>query len=220
MKKFLKRINRGLLLGGIVLAGFVVFVIVDTVSFKKNKPVIQDALQSYISDFENAGVYSGNDKKTFTDNTNMLISNHWTFTDEEFSGNLYYAYNQEEYKNMISFALSDSEDNASVSKYSAKVSNVDVSKAGPGYAIVSFDCQTVAEFNGNACIITPGDAMTASQYAYYGEDIPTGLSKMSLNGTYEAVMAEKDGKWRICYVNSYGWDTQITAVNEEGGNEE
>lgn len=37
MKKFLKRVNRGLLLGGIVLVGFVVFVITDTMSFKKKQ---------------------------------------------------------------------------------------------------------------------------------------------------------------------------------------
>ena len=37
LKKFLRRVNRGLLLGGIVLAGFVVFVITDTISFKKKQ---------------------------------------------------------------------------------------------------------------------------------------------------------------------------------------
>lgn len=37
MKSFLKRANRGLILGAIVLVGFVVFVITDTIGFKKKQ---------------------------------------------------------------------------------------------------------------------------------------------------------------------------------------
>lgn len=109
-----------------------------------------------------------------------------------------------------------------MSKWTAKVNNVDISKAGPGYALVEFDCQIVAEFSGNACLVSPCDAMTIENYVYYGENVPTGLSRISIDGTYKATMTQKDGKWKICLVKSYGWNSsEITAVDsEEGGNEE
>ena len=37
--------------------------------------------------------------------------------------------------------------------------------------MVSFDCQIVAEFSGNACIVNPCDAMTVNNYVYYGEKV-------------------------------------------------
>lgn len=221
MKKFLKRVNRGLLLGGIVLAGFVVFVITDTISFKKNKPVIEDEIRSYVSTLESVGVNKSSDPAAYKENVNSLISDYWTFSDEK-SNVFYYGLNQNEFKNCLEFNMDDSDPNAYVSKWTAKVSNVDISKAGPGYTMVSFDCQIVAEFSGNACLVSPCDAMPINNYAYYGEDVPKGLSRISIDGTYKAIMTQKDGKWKICLAESYGWhSSEITAVDsEEGGNEE
>lgn len=221
MKKFLRRVNRGLLLGGIVLAGFVVFVITDTISFKKNKPVIEDEIKSYVSMLEDVGVNKGSDQTSYKEGIDSLINNYWTFSDEK-SDLFYYSLNQNEFKNILELNMNDSDPNAYVSKWTAKVNNIDISKAGPGYAMVSFDCQIVVEFSGNACIVNPCDAMTVNNYVYYGEKVPTGLSRISIDGYYKMLMTQKDGKWKICMAESYGWDiSEITAVDsEEGGNEE
>lgn len=221
LKKFLRRVNRGLLLGGIVLAGFVVFVITDTISFKKNKPVIEDEIKSYVSMLEDVGVNKGSDQTSYKEGIDSLINNYWTFSDEK-SDLFYYSLNQNEFKNILELNMNDSDLNAYVSKWTAKVNNIDISKAGPGYALVEFDCQIVAEFSGNACLVSPCDAMTIENYVYYGENVPTGLSRISIDGTYKATMTQKDGKWKICLVESYGWNSsEITAVDsEEGGNEE
>lgn len=221
LKKFLRRVNRGLLLGGIVLAGFVVFVITDTISFKKNKPVIEDEIKSYVSMLEDVGVNKGSDQTSYKEGIDSLINNYWTFSDEK-SDLFYYSLNQNEFKNILELNMNDSDPNAYVSKWTAKVNNIDISKAGPGYAMVSFDCQIVVEFSGNACIVNPCDAMTVNNYVYYGEKVPTGLSRISIDGYYKMLMTQKDGKWKICMAESYGWDiSEITAVDsEEGGNEE
>lgn len=221
LKKFLRRVNRGLLLGGIVLAGFVVFVITDTISFKKNKPVIEDEIKSYVSMLEDVGVNKGSDQTSYKEGIDSLINKYWTFSDEK-SDLFYYSLNQNEFKNILELNMNDSDPNAYVSKWTAKVNNIDISKAGPGYAMVSFDCQIVAEFSGNACIVNPCDAMTVNNYVYYGEKVPTGLSRISIDGYYKMLMTQKDGKWKICMAESYGWNSsEITAVDsEEGGNEE
>lgn len=221
MKKFLKKANRGLLLGGIVLAGFVAFVITDTISFKKNKPVIEDEIKSYVSALESVGVTKDADKDVLEKSIDALISDYWTFSNEK-NESYYYGLNQNEFKNNLELITSNQEEGAYVSKWTAKVGTINISKAGPGFAQVSFDCQIVAEFSGNAYLLTPGDAMTMDCYAYYGESVPTELSKISVDRTYEATMTQKDGKWKICYVESYGWNSsEITSVDEqEGGNEE
>ena len=96
LKKFLRRVNRGLLLGGIVLAGFVVFVITDTISFKKNKPVIEDEIKSYVSMLEDVGVNKGSDQTSYKEGIDSLINNYWTFSDEK-SDLFYYSLNQNEF---------------------------------------------------------------------------------------------------------------------------
>ena len=40
MKNVYKRINRGLVLAGVLLVGFVIYVISDTLQFKKTKPLL------------------------------------------------------------------------------------------------------------------------------------------------------------------------------------
>lgn len=170
---------------------------------------------------EDVGVNKGSDQTSYKEGIDSLINNYWTFSDEK-SDLFYYSLNQNEFKNILELNMNDSDPNAYVSKWTAKVNNIDISKAGPGYAMVSFDCQIVAEFSGNACIVNPCDAMTVNNYVYYGEKVPTGLSRISIDGYYKMLMTQKDGKWKICMAESYGWDSsEITAVDsEEGGNEE
>ncbi|MGN1481541.1 hypothetical protein [Porcipelethomonas sp.] len=221
MKKFFKKANRGLLLGGIVLVGFIAFVITDTISFKKNKPVIEDEIKSYVNSLESIAVTKDLSSNLLEKNINELISEYWTFSNEK-NESYYYGVNQNEFKNNLEDITSEQEDGVWVSKWTAKVGEVSISKAGPGFAQVSFDCQIVAEFSGNAYLLTPCDAMTMDCYAYYGESVPSTLSRISVDGTYEATMTQKDGKWKICCVDAYGWNSsEITAVDEqEGGNEE
>ena len=215
MKKFLKRVNRGLLLGGIVLVGFVVFVITDTMSFKKNKPVIEDAVRSYVEQLGNTAVTKGITKDEIKKNIDSLINNCWTFSEKEIGG-----MNQSEYKNSLELVTEDQDEGAYISKWTASISDVSISKAGPGYAIAQFDCQIVAEFVGNAYFVTPGDISPMEIYDNYGEGIPEELSQISLDGTYQLTMVQENGKWRVAGTESYGWHScNITSADSgEGGN--
>ena len=56
MKRFLKKVNRGLVLAGLILIGFVIYIIFDMNSFKKNKPQIAQTLKEYISEIEDVAV--------------------------------------------------------------------------------------------------------------------------------------------------------------------
>ena len=48
MKNVYKRINRGLVLAGVLLVGFVIYVISDTLQFKKTKPLLKDMAADYM----------------------------------------------------------------------------------------------------------------------------------------------------------------------------
>lgn len=215
MKKFLKRVNRGLLLGGIVLVGFVVFVITDTMSFKKNKPVIEDAVRSYVEQLGNTAVTKGITKDEIKKNIDSLINNCWTFSEKEIGG-----MNQSEYKNSLELVTEDQDEGAYISKWTASISDVSISKAGPGYAIAKFDCQIVAEFVGNAYFVTPGGIYPMEIYVDYGGEIPKELSKIAYDGIYQLTLVQKGGRWKIAGTESYGWNScSITSADGgEGGN--
>lgn len=50
MKPFWKKVNRGLLLGAVLLVVLIVVAVVQTVSFRRQKPAIRQEVKSYVND--------------------------------------------------------------------------------------------------------------------------------------------------------------------------
>ena len=48
MKNVYKRINRGLVLAGVLLVAFVIYVITDTMQFRKTKPLLKGMAADYM----------------------------------------------------------------------------------------------------------------------------------------------------------------------------
>ena len=92
MKSFLKRANRGLILGAIVLVGFVVFVITDTIGFKKNKPQIEAAVTAYTSALGECAVTSSS-KDEFKKKADNLMSDYWCSDSNSGNSDNYYGIN-------------------------------------------------------------------------------------------------------------------------------
>ncbi|HHX57578.1 MAG TPA: hypothetical protein GX710_06125, partial [Clostridiales bacterium] len=56
VKKFLRRMNRGVLLGGIIVVGLVIYIVVDTVNFKKDIPMFEQFIEDYYADISEIAV--------------------------------------------------------------------------------------------------------------------------------------------------------------------
>lgn len=224
MKNFLKRANRGLILGAIVLVGFVAFVIADTAAFKKNKPQIETAVTDYLDALSECAVTSPS-KEEFQKKADKLMADYWCSGNSS-GADSYYGLNisnfRNELKTVAEETYSGKNENEKVTKWSAKPYNLSITKAGANYAKVSFSCDIVAEFQGDPYLVTPCEMWRISDYLYSGNELNDNPpSKFSLEIDYEFNMKETDGKWKVCSAESWGWcEPTITVLDEtEGGNE-
>lgn len=226
MKNFLKRANRGLILGAIVLIGFVAFVIADTAAFKKNKPQIESAVSAYTDALAECAVTSSS-KEEFQKKADKLMNDYWCSDSGYGSSDNYYGLNISSYRNQLDNAAkeiySGKENSGKVTKWSAKSQGFSITKAGTGYARVTFSCDIVAEFYGDPYLVTPCETWKISDFLYYdnSELTQNAPSKISITIDYEFNMKETDGKWKVCSSESWGWcEPTITVLDEtEGGNE-
>ncbi|MCI8776806.1 MAG: hypothetical protein HFK00_05375 [Oscillospiraceae bacterium] len=233
MKRFLKKVNRGLVLAGLILIGFVIYIIFDMNSFKKNKPQIAQTLKEYISEIEDVAVtpenlqnidfkISASDKNEREIAVNELMSKYWTY--EKGQQRMFYGMTRDDYKSMIMSQFNDdnheNNGNGYITKWSAHTENVNISKAGPGYATVSLNCQIVAEFAGNPFFINPGYIMPVLDFSDNAVVFSEHLSKITYNGSYVFIMKKVGDKWKIAYTDWNGWNSNVTSLNSEGGTEE
>lgn len=224
MKNFLKRANRGLILGAIVLVGFVVFVIADTAAFKKNKPQIEAAVTDYLDALSECAVTSPS-REEFQKKADKLIADHWCSGNNGGSDD-YYGLNISDFRSQLENTAeeiySGKNENERVTKWSAKPYSFSITKAGAGYAKVAFSCDIVAEFQGNPYLVTPCELWEISDYLYSENELADSVpSKFSMEIDYEFNMKETDGTWKVCSAESWGWcEPTITVLDEtEGGNE-
>ncbi|MGN0621882.1 MAG: hypothetical protein ACI4I9_08445 [Porcipelethomonas sp.] len=227
MKRFLKKVNRGLVLGAVVLAGFIIFVVCDTNSFKKTKPQISTMVEEYLSEMETIAVTPGNlqnfDSKSKDDaaeienSINGIMSKYWT-VEKNTESDFYDGAAREDFKSMLMYQFDNHDfDNSGigyVTKWSAHPTNIDIHKSGPGYAEVEFDCEIVAEFAGNPFLVTPGYVLPVLDMNYGEAEYSEKLSKITVNGEYAFTLKKQDDKWEIIYADWYGWDSSISSADE------
>lgn len=227
MKNFLKRANRGLILGAVVLVGFIAFVITDTARFKKNKPQIEAGIRSYVDALAECAV-TPDSKEEFQEKNNELVNSCWC-SDADSGTNYQYGTNISSYRSQLQYvadeSFSNKKDTGKVTGWKANLHDFNITKSGGKFAKVDFYCDITADFVGDPYLISPSDIIKISDYAYYGDDAHEAAiksnqpQKMSTTIEYVAQMKEIDGKWKIARIDSWGWhNVQITASDEaEGG---
>lgn len=225
MKNFLKRANRGLIVGTIVLLGFVVFIIADTVNFKKNKPQIEAAITAYTDAIAECAVTSSS-KEEFQKKAEDLVSNYWSSNNNSGNTNNYYGLNISGYRTQLDTVAEENytDDNKNlVTKWSANPYDFNITKSGSGFASVTFSCEIVAETQGNPYLITPADVRKISDFIYYEDqyEVSDAPSKFSVMINYEVKVRETGGRWKVCQAESWGWnEPSITTLDKtEGGDD-
>ena len=171
MKNVYKRINRGLVLAGVLLVAFVIYVITDTMQFRKTKPLLKGMAADYMQALCEINVtpeaYRSLEElekqpdyvKSLQDNLTGLLNQHWQSVDSIRNHmTYYYGMNRSEVEDGYSSTLKDP---AGAYGYITKMTSAlnpaecSVTKCGVNTAqvIVSFDC--VVQYVGNPCWFTP-----------------------------------------------------------------
>ena len=203
MKRFWKKINRGLLLGGALLLALTVFVVVKNVQFKKEAPVIASrAREAVVSLLElnlaprDAALSVPLSEASVREQKAGLeahLKEYWEVTE----GNYVTANDVR-----LSFDELLSADVETLF-YSVDVeipdSAMQVRSSGPDYAIVSFEMNRVsAVFKGSGERLFTGE--------YYAES-STLRDDSAWRGAYrgyaEMEMHRVDGIWRVCGISIY-----------------
>jgi hypothetical protein len=210
VKTILRKVNRGLVLGLVLLIGLAVFIVADELSFQKQRPQIQETLEAYLQDVAKISIlpeaYQKLGVKTPADvldkkkaEVQTVLDQYWTASGSDVDS---YMFTKEvvksEWNNMLE---NNAKGNGYVTKWTGiSNGNVKISKTGPGRAMVIFPYSVVLEIYGEA----DSNHMTGVIYAgekYNGENTPDEVRrqehKYSLESDLQVEMLYTDGQWKI-----------------------
>lgn len=196
MKRFLRRLNRGLVLAALVLVGLVIFITVDNTRFKKSKPEIQKQVEEYLKEVKRVNLESGKRKaeeaqtlmeKTWCNEGNGLDNNYTLFTKDE---GLSYLKTVE---NMGG-------DRNTVIDYTDIIRSVSIEKSGPGCARATVAYEASLGFE--HALDSDGYRIYGLQsdgyyFGYGGEQQEEEHRRLNISYSLSFLLYEKDGQWKI-----------------------
>ncbi|MBE5921603.1 MAG: hypothetical protein E7269_02475 [Lachnospiraceae bacterium] len=210
MKKFLKRVNRGLILAAILVVGLIIYLIIDAVQFSSKKNEITVVVKDYIEaantltlseDFYDTALTEENEKAY-----RNLLNTYFCEKSVDWSN-----YNKSELMSYYQDANFDKE-NGYLTESTYNISNLKVKKNGPGCALVtldiSYNCETMERAGKEIVALFP----CGIEYLQYAGEFDI-TSDVLTTGTYtfdysfEFELYYISGEWKIGYVNYYWNDS-------------
>ena len=191
MKKFLKTVNRGVILAVLVIVCVAVYVAVENAGFRSEKPEIEQMVQQYLEEVRAINLASPGEREQMT---RELLEKYWVSTEQ----NGYYGFDK---KDMIRYLDQQSERigrEPEISNYTALVKNLAVSQNGPGGAKVGADYSASLEMS-EEDLIYPIYGIGASE-GYFTSSAPSqdGVGYVqSVECRLEIVLCQSEGQWKI-----------------------
>ncbi len=221
MKKFWKRMNRGLALALVLVIGLVIYIAVDEGNFRREVPRIEQNLQSYMQQLpsiyvtgeaDSAAVPQEQIEQKLKDNV-ALVQPYWLSTIGSSNG---YQYNLDALTQDMQQVLQDSTlGNGYVSKLSYTiVGSPQIRKDGPGLAVVETEYSIVADYVGTPLI---GGVAGTIYPDGYGEDLSEYGEeplRMTVTGYANFHMQRVDGDWKITQIDNLGYGANVTPIAE------
>ncbi len=235
MKKWYKKVNRGLILGAVLVVGLTAFILVDNYNFRKEEPDIEKTVSDFVSELwkynitpekyrEKGAVYSDGDKQKMKDEFSEFSNKYWVETDEDYDVIPGFSNVKSGFSGSINNIVND-ENSGYVTKFAAAVfEDVTITKEAPKMAKAS--CTVKLDFTGTpgCTIICPGGYDNSYRWDENGneEDEPE-LVETTLEQTcYFNLLRTSDG-WKITRCEFYDGDFGETAIEDtdaedQGGN--
>lgn len=222
-KKFLRKINRGVVLFIVLLIGFIIFVTAQTIGFRREKTAIKELCNEYCKAVCEMSITPSDSYKqteTLSDSQNAAIANKiddfakfWAVTDT--IDNIDYYTNVSEMKTAVKSALEENyKANAFISDMICKIDDDSyyITRVADDLAHVTFDCEyTVNHANGVEVPVSFDSLQT-----YYGFDQPEFVlndhgdyvdvesGAVLTQAEYDKVLAELPEYKTKTYIYSYG----------------
>lgn len=241
MQKFLKRVNRGLVLLILMLVVFVIYVIADTTSFKKNKPELKSIVDAYVTEIAANAVtpeqYRKDSKTTLpkeamdslNDASQKLIDKYWKSAPENDFSYLYGFSKDEvasEWKHQPTSDINWHTDNGYVTKWAPYLndSSVSIKKSGSNVATVTLSYNIVISYVGNPLVLFPTGAFDAANMGGYyyvvdgsgnmNSNVSDTETTVSLDTDLSFTLSKEDGEWKIIYADYHGWSSETVSGDD------
>ncbi|MCD8328083.1 MAG: hypothetical protein LUC25_03190 [Ruminococcus sp.] len=212
----LKRLNRGLLLGAVLLVGTVSFIVVQSVRFSKYKPDVETKVDEYIADMCQANIDSTSEGSV--EPLEELVNEYWQSGGSENAFD-YWCYTMGTTFEMLNDDYGDVYGKIESMNY--YLSNVSISQYGQDCAKVTFDCSINCVYSGNPMIYDLG-YHSCIDFSYK-EELPSEDEKFEATIEYWdcGLILQLDGdEWKIINSCSGSWSSSESEVIEETSSEE
>lgn len=205
MKRFLRKMNRGLILAALILVGVVIFVTVDNARFKRSKPAIQKQVEAYLEEVKRVNLEPAEEK---VDQAKELLEQYWC----DGSNGMNMSYSQMSKEDGIAYLKRVKEqggDRNQVLDYIDMIRSVDIVKNGPGCAkaVVFYEASIGFEKEqgdgGYPIYGLQGDG-------YYSSEAKKEDDKhINVSYSLSFLLYEKDGQWKISSADYNEADEQM-----------
>ncbi len=212
----LKRINRGLVLGAVLIVAVVICVVYQTVSFSKYDSDVESAIKDYLDAMCTANIESSN--STSNEKFVELVNKYWESGGSENAFD-YNTFTKATTLKTLNYDLENV--NGSYESVNYEITDMNISRYGQGCAKVTLSYTVSCIYYGNP-LYFDGDYWTLYEFSY-DDDYPNENDKYSLQIDYMEdtfILKLSDGEWKIINSQPSGWSAGEPHLIEEGSENE
>lgn len=217
MKRFFKRVNRGIVLAVVLLVGLAIFIWQDESSFQKETPAIEQTVTSYMEAVAKANIFDTNLQKigatmTQAQQTDKLqeitkmINQYWTDSNAE--NGTPKSFILENVKDMVT---QNSKGKGYIQKFTVKRNGTPtVKKSGPSNATATISYNVVIEYAGSPMYLFGWHTDSVSHFSGMEKDNSSSSAASTTPKRYTMqtqMMVELEkvgGTWKIATINDSG----------------
>ncbi|MGN1114597.1 MAG: hypothetical protein ACI4RC_05690 [Oscillospiraceae bacterium] len=197
----LRRINRGIALGCVLIIALTGYVIVDTFRFAKNQNTIESNVKNFFNTYSQVS--------TSASNTTQLIENYKNFINDnmvyEKMGGMNHIIKKSDFIQSLNSDISDICDynpSGYINELSINIQDISISKYGSSGACATVDYNMIIDVVDNPVILTGYGLNTASYYYPYSEDDDSdeikGHKRIAVSSCQDIIYLKLiDNKWEI-----------------------
>lgn len=242
MKKFLKRVNRGIVLFLLMIVVFIIYVITDTISFRDNKPVVKSVLDNFMTELAvcnvapeaarsaDASVREGA-KDAWTKQVEDLTNKYYCYEGKKGDAAIFYygepkSQWQNDAKNAVAFVCgAKPEGFVTGCETKLKDNTLKISKCGVNMASAEVSYRYTVSYAGDPQLMIPGGYINMNALTYRasmtkdGEPVDFDRARIDtavIDLTTSFILKKVDGEWKILYSDYWGW----SMVSVTGGDSE
>ncbi len=209
-----RKINRGIVLGVVLVIGTSIYVVNDNRRFKQSEGDIKNVVDNYFDDIAELNLKKDEDVYS---NVEELVDKTWGYGD--FSNNDYNIISKSSIKSDLEYLKENSSSVGEVFTYETNITSLKINKYGPNGAVASFNLSEYIDFSGAPDILSYDSFCQVENNDY---DQVSGEMNVDVNNEYSLTkeyyeakiyLNYIDGEWKITGVANYGYSSNVNLIN-------